>query len=81
MKIGILIIGNQDNFEHVRCVKTRNFTFSHQSEIVNFDDIVDYDELLTLKPKSQYLSGENQESFKILVTLTPLSKYSSLSVT
>ena len=81
VKIGILIIGNQDKFEHVRCVRTRNFVFSHESEIVNFDDIVDYEELLTLKPKSQYLSGENGESFKILLTITPLSKYSSLSVT
>merc|ERR1711884_872517 len=77
VKIGILIIGNQDKFEHVRCVRTRNFVFSHESEIVNFDDIVDYEELLTLKPKSQYLSGENGESFKILLTITPLSKYFS----
>lgn len=81
VKIGILIIGNQDKFEHVRCVRTRNFVFSHESEIVNFDDIVDFEELLTLKPKSQYLSGENGESLKILLTITPLSKYSSLSVT
>ena len=81
VKIGILIVGNQDNFEHVRCVRSRNFIFSHESEIVNFDEIVDFEELLTLKPKSQYLSGENQESFKIIVSITPMSKYSSLSVT
>jgi len=81
VKIGILIVGNQDNFEHVRCVRSRNFIFSHESEIVNFDEIVDFEELLTLKPKSQYLSGENRESFKIIVSITPMSKYSSLSVT
>ena len=81
VKIGILIVGNQDNFEHIRCVRSRNFIFSHDSEIVNFDDIVDYEELITTKPKSQYLSGENRESFQIIVSITPLSRVSSLSVT
>ena len=80
VKIGILIVGNQDNFEHIRCVKTRNYIFSPQDQIINFDDIVDYEELMTLKPKSQFLSGEFGESFKILVTITPLSKFSSLEL-
>lgn len=78
VKIGILVVANQDDFEYVRCVRSRNYIFTPEDQIVNFDDIVDYDELLTLKPKSHFLSGE---SFKILVTITPLSKHSSLSLT
>ena len=38
-KIGILVVGNQDNFEHIRCVKTRNYIFTDQEETLNFDDI------------------------------------------
>ena len=80
VKIGILVVGNQDNFEHVRCVKARNFIFTPQDQIVNFDDIVDHDELITQKPKSHFLSGEHRETFKILVTITPMSSMSSLTI-
>lgn len=79
-KIGILVVGNQDNFEHIRCVKTRNYIFTDQEETLNFDDIVDLDELLNDKPKSNFLSGEEKTSFKILVTITPLSSHSSLCI-
>ena len=82
VKIGILIIGDQDNFEHIRCVKSRNYIFTTQDQIVNFDDLVDYDELIAMLPRSHFLSGETKESFKILVTITPLTKnHSSLEVT
>lgn len=81
VKIGILIIGDQDDFEHVRCVKSRNYIFTPMDQIVNFDDIVDYDELIAMLPKSNFLSGEAKDSFKILVTITPLTKHvSSLEV-
>jgi hypothetical protein len=80
VKIGILVIGNQDSFEHIRCVRTRNYIFSPNDQIVNFDDLVDHDDLIMQKPRSCFLSGETRESFKILVTITPMSKYSSLSV-
>lgn len=80
VKIGILVMGNQDNFHHVRCVKARNYIFSTDNQIVNFDDIVDHDELLLDKPKSQYLIGPNKDQLQILVTITPLSKFSSLSI-
>lgn len=81
VKIGILVMGsNQDHFHHVRCVKTRNYIFSADNQIVNFDDIIDHDELLLDKPKSPYLIGSNKDQLQILVTITPLSKYSSLSI-
>ena len=81
VKIGILVIGNQDNFEHVRCVRTRNYVFGVDDEIVNFDDVVDFENLISEKPKSNFLTGEDRASLKILVTITPLSKLSSLSLT
>ena len=80
VKIGILVAGTQDNFEHIQCVRTRNYVFDINDEIVNFDDLVDHDDLINDKPKSNFLSGEDKNSFKILVTITPLSKLSSLCV-
>ena len=75
VRIGLLLIGNQDNFEHIRRVATRNYFFSEDDQIVNFDDIIDYDELNNLKDKSPFLSGD---SFKLLIVIAPLSKFSSL---
>jgi len=81
VKIGILVVGEQDHFQHIRVVRARNFIFTAQDQIVNFDDIVDHDELIALLPKSPFLSGDNAESFKILITITPLTKFSSLEIT
>ena len=75
VRIGLLLIGNQDNFEHIRSVATRNYFFSEDDQIVNFDDILDFDELNNLKEKSPFLSGD---SLKLLVVIAPLSKFSSL---
>ena len=69
------MIGNQDNFEHIRSVSTRNYFFFDEDQIVNFDDILDYDELNNIKEKSPFLSGD---SFKLLIVIAPLSKFSSL---
>ena len=70
------MIGSQDNFEHVRSVSTRNYFFSEDDQIVNFDDILDYDELNDLKEKSPFISGD---SLKLLIVIAPLSKFSSLT--
>merc|ERR1712136_456137 len=70
VRIGLLMIGNQDNFEHVRSVATRNYFFSEDDQIVNFDDILDYDELNDLKEKSPFISGD---SLKLLIVIAPLS--------
>ena len=80
VKIGILVVGEQDHYQHIRVVRARNFIFTAQDQIVNFDDIVDHDELIALLPKSNFLSGDNAESFKILITITPLTKFSSLEI-
>lgn len=82
VKIGILVMGiDLQGFEHIRCVKTRNYFFSADDQVVNFDDIIDHDDLVTRKPRSHFLSGDDRESFKILVTITPLAHNSCLSVT
>lgn len=80
VRIGILLVGSQDGFEHVRKVMTRNFFFSGDDQIVNFDDIIDFDELNDAKQKSNFLSGSDKDSLKVHVVVTPLNNYSSLEV-
>ena len=80
MRIGILLNGCQDNFEHVRKVLTRNYFFHENEQIVNFDDAIDYDELNNLKVKSNFLSGGGKDSLRVTVVITPLNDFSSLDV-
>ena len=80
VKIGVLVMGEQDSFSHVRHVRTANYIFSENDQIVNFDDLLSFDELNDMKVKSNFLSGVNKDSLKINVTITPLLKSSSLSI-
>jgi len=80
VKIGVLVVGEQDCFTHIRHVKTANYIFSENDQIVNFDDLLSFDELNDQKVRSNFLSGINRESLKIHVTITPLNKCSSLTI-
>ena len=80
VKIGVLVIGEQDNFTHIRHVRTANYIFSENDNIVNFDDLLSFDELNDQKVKINFLSGVDRNSLKIHVTITPLHKSSSLSI-
>ena len=80
VKIGVLVVGEQEGFTHIRHVRTANYIFSKNDQIVNFDDLLSFDELNDQKVKSNFLSGVNKESLKICVTITPLHKSSSLSI-
>lgn len=80
VRIGILLNGSQDNFNHVRKVLTRNYFFHENEQIVNFDDAIDYDELNNQKTKSHFLSGSSKDSLKVTVVMTPLNDFSSLDV-
>jgi len=80
VKIGVLVVGEQEGYSHIRHVKTANYIFSKNDQIVNFDDLLSFDELNDQKVKSNFLSGVNKESLKIHVTITPLHKSSSLSI-
>jgi len=80
VKIGVLCVGEQDGYSHIRHVRTANYIFSKDDQIVSFDDLLSFDELNDQKVKSNFLSGVNKESLKIHVTITPLHKSSSLSI-
>jgi len=80
VKIGILVVGDQDGFEHIRHVRTHNYIFSKNDQIVHFDDLLCFDSLNDLKVKSKFLTGGATESLKILVTITPLHRSGSLSI-
>ena len=80
VKIGVLVVGQQDSFKHIRHVKTANYIFSENDQIFNFDDLLSFDELNDQKLKSNFLSGINKDSLRIHVTITPLHKSSSLSI-
>ncbi len=76
--IGILLMGEQDGFEHVRKVITRNYFFCGDDQILNFDNVLDFDDLRCFKPKSNFLCGPNKDCLKIVIVITPLTKFSSL---
>ena len=80
VRVGVLITGWQDGFEHIRKVHTRNYFFGQEEQVVNFDDIVEYDDLNGVPNmrtnKSHFLSDEG--AFRVTVVITPLSEYSSL---
>jgi len=80
VKIGVLVVGQQEGFVHIRHVRTANYIFSQNDQIVNFDDLLSFDELNDQKVRSNFLSGVNRESLKIHVTITPLNRASSLSI-
>ena len=80
VKIGVLVVGEQEGFQHVRHVRTANYIFSQNDQILNFDDLLSFDELNDTKLRSPYLSGVSQESLKILVTITPLHARGSLAI-
>jgi hypothetical protein len=61
-------------------VRTANYIFATNDQILNFDDLLSFDELNDIKLRSPYLSGVSQESLKILVTITPLHPRSSLAI-
>ena len=80
VKIGVLVVGDQEGFEHIRHVRSTNYIFSENDQIVNLDQLLSFDELNDMKQRSNFLSGVNKESFKIHITITPLHKNSSLSI-
>merc|ERR1719495_1225806 len=64
VRIGLLVEGVQDGFEHIRASVCRNYIFSKNDQIVHFDDMVDYDDLNNLITKSNFLTGPTRNSFK-----------------
>ena len=80
VKIGILIMANDNGYEHIGTARSANYIFSEDEQIVNFDDMLDFDALNDRKFTSKFLSGPNRDSLKIYVTITPLHKLGSLAI-
>lgn len=80
VKIGLIIYGEQDRYEHVRKVITRNFIFNSDEQVVNFDDVLDFEDLNHFKDRTHFLVGPERSTLKIMVTVTPLSELSSLEL-
>jgi len=80
VRIGLLVEGVQDGFEHIRASVCRNYIFSKNDQIVHFDDMVDYDDLNNLITKSNFLTGPTRNSFKIHVIIVPLAERSTLDL-
>jgi len=85
VKIGILILGQQDGVEHVISVIEKNHIFSQEDNVLNLDDIVSFQELNKLlingdgpQKTSPYLVGPNKDVLKIHVVIAPLSEVSSI---
>ena len=84
VRIGILVYGSQDGYEHIRKVLTRNYVFSESDQVVNFDDVVDFEELnlsfgeAETWVNSPFLIGPDQDCFKIKIVIAPLHELSSL---
>jgi hypothetical protein len=84
VKVGILIYGVQDGVEHIRTVIERNHHFGETDNVLNFDDLLSFDELNNspggTSPRgtsSPYLVGHNRDILKLRIVIAPLSGLSS----
>jgi len=80
VRIGLLVQGVQDGFEHIRTSRCRNYIFSKNDQIVHFDDVVDYEDLNSCMTKSNFLTGPVRNSFLVHVIIVPLSERSTLDI-
>ena len=80
VRIGLLVQGVQDGFEHIRTSLCRNYIFSKNDQIVHFDDVVDYEDLNSCMTKSNFLTGPVRNSFLVHVIIVPLSERSTLDI-
>ncbi|XP_069674979.1 BTB/POZ domain-containing protein 17 isoform X3 [Periplaneta americana] len=80
VKVGILIRGVQDGVEHIRTVIERNHHFGETDKVLNFDDLLSFDELNSPPggtsgsgSSSPYLVGRNRDILKLHIVIAPLS--------
>ena len=78
VRVALLLWGEQDGFPHVRKVVTRNYFFNGTDRVLNFDDVLDFDELSDMKIVSPFLVGQNRDAIKVSVVVAPLNKLSCL---
>nr|CAD7589772.1 unnamed protein product [Timema genevievae] len=85
-RVGILICGVQANVEHIMKVVERNHRFSRDDMVLNFDDLIPFDELnkplvemLGSEQTSPYLTGRNRDILKIHIVVAPLTDICSMT--
>jgi BTB/POZ domain-containing protein 17 len=68
----VLVSGSQNNVTHIKTLHTRTNYFSAENRVINFDNIVPYDELST--DRSLYLIGKDHDNVRIHVIITPMTQ-------
>ncbi|XP_066994013.1 BTB/POZ domain-containing protein 17 isoform X2 [Anabrus simplex] len=78
VKVGVLIRGIRDGVEHVMRVIERNHRFCQDDKVLNFDDLLSFDELNSSPGSgsngcSPYLVGIQRDILKVHIVIAPLS--------
>lgn len=71
LQIAVLVSGSQNNVVHYKTLHTRLNYFSKECRVVNFDNLVPYDELST--DRNLYLLGKDCDKVRIHVIITPMA--------
>ncbi|CAO1393264.1 unnamed protein product [Diamesa hyperborea] len=69
-KIGVLICAIQNNITHIKTSFEKICYFSDETRVLNFDNIIAYDELIS--HNSLYLIGSERDTLRLYVTIIPL---------
>lgn len=68
-QIAVLISGSQNNIVHIKTLHTRTSYFSRETRVINFDNLIPYEELDT--DNSIYLVGKDRDVIRIHVIILP----------
>ncbi|XP_043239911.1 BTB/POZ domain-containing protein 17-like [Amphibalanus amphitrite] len=71
-RLAVLIDGVTSGVHHVRTVATRSFLFTEEERLVNFDDLLSFDELNDSRARSPYLLGKDGDVLRLRVVVVPL---------
>ena len=71
-RLAVLIDGVTNGVHHVRTVATRSFLFTEEERLVNFDDLLSFDELNDSRVRSPYLLGKDGDVLRLRVVVVPL---------
>ncbi|XP_019879774.1 BTB/POZ domain-containing protein 17 isoform X2 [Aethina tumida] len=77
VKVSVLVYGMEGGVEHVMAVKEKLFIFTSQDRVINFDDLIPYEDLnrMATTPDnwvSPYLVGPNRDQLKLNLVIAPI---------
>ncbi|CAH0553089.1 unnamed protein product [Brassicogethes aeneus] len=77
VKVSVLIYGMQGGVEHVMEVKEKIFHFTDQDKVMNFDNLIPYEDLNKMATTSDnwvspYLVGPNRDQLKLNLVIAPI---------